>query len=129
MNALLKVVAPVGTEDVVEEREASGPTPIHADVAVYASILEPGKTVEGVLKGKKGFFHLIQTSGYNTGPANGATIQATYKQGSEEQTAEYKEGDGAYLHLNSTEETKISFTNPSDKNAEFLVFDMEFLDQ
>lgn len=69
-NTLLKVVAPVGVPGVLNEREGKGPTPVHAQLSVYASILSPGKSVTHTFpqpgKGqteRKAYVHLIQTSG------------------------------------------------------------------
>jgi redox-sensitive bicupin YhaK (pirin superfamily) len=67
---LLKVVAPVDASDVSDQREGSGPTPVHAQLSVYASILSPGKTVTHIFPqpgagqpARKAFVHVVQTSG------------------------------------------------------------------
>lgn len=69
-NTLLKVVAPVEGEGVKNEREGDGPTPVHAQLSVYASILSPGKSVTHTFPApgagqpdRKSYVHLIQTSG------------------------------------------------------------------
>lgn len=123
LNTFLKVVAPVGTEGVLDERNGAGPVPVHSDLTMYATILEPGKTVSGVLQGRKGYIHLIQTSGYNVGEAKGASLKAVLTKDAEEQQVEFKEGDGAYLNI--APGTSISLSNPGSTNAEFIVFDLE----
>lgn len=69
-DALLKIVAPIGAEGVLNEREGEGPTPVHAELAVYASILSPGKSLVHTFfspgageTARKAYIHIIQTSG------------------------------------------------------------------
>lgn len=69
-DTLLKVVAPVDASDVSDTREGEGPTPVHAQLSVYASILSPGKTVTHSFPApangqaaRKAYVHVIQTSG------------------------------------------------------------------
>lgn len=69
-DALLKVVAPIGAEGVLNQREGNGPTPVHAQLSVYASILSPGKSVAHTFPlpgpgqtARKAYVHIIQTSG------------------------------------------------------------------
>jgi redox-sensitive bicupin YhaK (pirin superfamily) len=131
-NNLLLIVEPVGSKGVIEERNAEGPTPIHSDVRVYASILEPGKEVEGTLEGKKGLIQVIQTTRHNEGPSltveqGGARVQATIRHVGEESQGELGEGDMANLHLGAAEKTEVKFKNVGEKNVEFLVWDIGFL--
>ena len=72
-DTLVTVVAPIGAEGVTETREGSGPTPVQSPVTLKATILSPGKTVEHTFTGaeRKGYVHVIQTSGYNTLAAKG----------------------------------------------------------
>ncbi|QRV74110.1 pirin domain-containing protein [Ceratobasidium sp. AG-Ba] len=122
-DTLLKVVAPVGAKDVTNEREGSGPTPVHAQLSVYATILSPGKSVvhtfpapaEGQ-KARKAYIHNIQTSGYNPKAANGANVQLNGG-------LKLHEGDGSFAA--STEGEKIEITNTGTTDAEVLVFDLE----
>ncbi|KAF7309378.1 RmlC-like cupin [Mycena indigotica] len=73
------------------------------------------------MKGKKGYIHVVQTSGYNTGAAAGASIRVIGAPGVE---SELKEGDGAYLHFdNGGVELKVE--NIGDKTGEILLFDLE----
>ncbi|CAE6519234.1 unnamed protein product [Rhizoctonia solani] len=122
-DTLLKVVAPVDGPDVSDQREGTGPTPVHAQLSVYASILSPGKTVvhtfpepkEGEAA-RKAYVHVIQTSGYNTGAAKGAKVQLNGG-------LELSEGDGAFAGAPGGE--LIQIANTGDKDAEVLVFDLE----
>jgi redox-sensitive bicupin YhaK (pirin superfamily) len=69
-DTLLKVVAPIDAADVADKREADGPTPVHAQLSVYATILSPGKSVTHTFPApgagqtaRKAFIHCIQNSG------------------------------------------------------------------
>ncbi|KAG8999643.1 hypothetical protein FRB95_012680 [Tulasnella sp. JGI-2019a] len=115
-DKLVEIVAPVGQEDVTENREGTGPTPIHSLVSLHATILSPGKTVNHTFKGGKGYLHLIQTSGYNTGLAKGNRIQIN-------SGLELGEGDGSFVHDAAGSELRIE--NVGSGNAELLVFDIQ----
>ncbi|KAH7106083.1 pirin domain-containing protein [Auriculariales sp. MPI-PUGE-AT-0066] len=117
-DTLLRVVAPVGSAGVNVQREASGPTPVNSPVTVWATILSRGKGVTHRVPkpSAKVYVHVIQTSGYNTGPATGATIEVNGTQ--------LREGDGAFVYaINAGDELVIN--NVGAKDAEFLVFDVE----
>ncbi|CAE6440916.1 hypothetical protein ACGC1H_003648 [Rhizoctonia solani] len=122
-DTLLKVVAPIDAPDVLDQREGAGPTPVHAQLSVYASILSPGKTVVHTFPEpkagepiRKAFVHVIQTSGYNAEAAKGAKVQLNGG-------LELSEGDGAFAGAAGGE--KIQIENTSDRDAEVLVFDLE----
>lgn len=115
-DALVAIVAPVGREGVAEEREGSGPTPIHSSVSLFASILTPGKTLGHTFKGAKGYVHLIQTSGYNTGVGKGSRVQLNGG-------LELGEGDGGFVYGAAGQELKIE--NVGSTGAELLVFDIQ----
>ncbi|KAF8316777.1 Pirin-domain-containing protein [Clavulina sp. PMI_390] len=138
-NKLVPVVAPLpkagssSTPDssepnsltVSDEREGTGPAPIHAGAVVYASILSPGEentlthTFQAPAEGekfRKGYVHVIQTSGYNTGPSKGARVRLNGG-------LELGEGDGAFVMTAVGD--KLEIENVSDSKAELLVFDME----
>ena len=122
----VRVVAPVGTEGVVEEFNAEGPAPIHSPLTLFATIISEGRKVtHAFLKGtegeeRKGYLQLPQTSGYNTGPASGAHVRVL---GGEGGPVELKEGDGAYVVAAPGEE--ITVENVGQVVAEVLLFDME----
>lgn len=123
----LRVVAPVGTEDVVEEREAGGPAPVHAPVTMYASIMSPSTTLSHQFapsstapdKARKAYVQVVQTSGYNARSGQGATVRVS----GEGSMVELKEGDGAYIW--SEEGKDIHVQNVSDRTAEVVLFDVE----
>ena len=118
------VVAPAGAENVVEEREASGPAPVHSPLNLFATMLSPGKQLSHAFQAhspqRKGYVHVIQTSGYNTKEATGAQVRVL---GGEGGPVELREGDGAYIMASPGEELAIE--NVGDQTAEVLLFDME----
>lgn len=122
-DVLLKVVAPVEAEGVNNEREGEGPTPVHAQLSVYASILSPGKSVTHTFPApgpgkpdRKAYVHLIQTSGYNHKAATGAKVELNGG-------LELREGDGSFANADQGEVIQIE--NTGDRDAEVLVFDLE----
>jgi len=117
----VRVVAPVGAEGVLAEREGSGPTPVQSPVTLYATILGPGKSLARPLEGKKGYIHVIQTSGYNDQKATGASVKIS-SQGGEDLTL--REGDGSYIHVDK-KGAVLNVENDGDSTAEILVFDLD----
>ncbi|TFK51969.1 RmlC-like cupin [Heliocybe sulcata] len=126
-NKLAMIVAPATAPGVTDTREGSGPTPIHAHLYVYASLLSPATAVTHTFPkpanasspATKAYIHLIQKSGYNTGPAKGGKILLT----GDGQTMELGEGDGAYLSSEAGKELKIE--NVGDRVVEFVLFDVD----
>ena len=122
-NTLVPVVAPADSEGITGDREAHGPTPVHSPLYMFATILEPGKTVKHTLKkpsddveGRKGYIHVIQTSGYNKGTATGNTVSLNDE-------LELAEGDGAYI--TGPEGGEITIINVGNSSAELLLFDLD----
>lgn len=120
-----KVVAPAGSEGVVEKREASGPAPVHSDLTMYATIVSPSTTLSHTLPtsditSRKAYIHLIQTSGYNPGQANGAQIRLRSASG---ESLVLREGDGAYIMGDSAGTFEVQ--NEGDRAAELVLFDLE----
>jgi redox-sensitive bicupin YhaK (pirin superfamily) len=119
-NTLRQIVAPLGATSVVDEREGTGPAPIHAGVSVFASILSPSAVVTQAYPAnsveRKAYIHVVQTSGYNTGPATGARVKVNGG-------LELGEGDGAFA--TGEDGDKIEIENVGDKPAEFLLFNIE----
>ncbi|KAI5833190.1 RmlC-like cupin [Schizophyllum commune Tattone D] len=115
-----RVVAPVGSQGVSEAREAEGPAPVHSPLTMYATLLSRGKTVAQAMQGTKGYVHVVQTSGYNTGKATGATVK--FKAGDEQ--LELREGDGAYLHF-PPGGIEVAVENTGDRTAEIVLFDLQ----
>jgi quercetin 2,3-dioxygenase len=121
-DAFVPIVAHVNNSElgVVKEREAKGPAPVHSPLTFYATLLSPEKSLTQDLRGKKGYVHLVQTSGYNPGQANGGKIKIFGGEGVE---ATLREGDGAYLYMG--DDKKVTIENTGDRSTEVLLFDLE----
>lgn len=122
-DKLVTVVAPVGDEGVVHEREAKGPAPVMSNLSLKATIISPGKSVEHVFPApadgapaRKGYIHVVQTSGYNTLQAKGNRVKVN-------ETLELAEGDGAFA--TGQKDDKLVIENIGDSPAEVLVFDIQ----
>jgi len=119
-DTLRPIVAPLSAPSVVDERNGQGPAPIHAGVSVFASILSPGATVTHTYPAnsvqRKAYILVIQTSGYNTGPATGARVKLNGG-------LELSEGDGVFA--TGGDGDKIEIENVGDRPGEILVFDIE----
>lgn len=116
-----KVVAPAWEEGVKNVREADGPAPVQSALTLYATLLNTGKTLERPLEGKKGYIHVVQTSGYNPQKSQGATVKIS---GPGYEELELKEGDGAYIFVGQKGNT-LKVENTGNKTAEVLVFDLD----
>lgn len=118
-DKLVEVVASVGEKNVLEVREGSGPAPVQSFLSTWAGILTPGKVVEHTLQdtpgGRKGYIHVVQTSGYNTGASKGARVKVNGG-------LELGEGDGSFVSAPGGQ--KLEIENVGSTNAEILVFDI-----
>jgi redox-sensitive bicupin YhaK (pirin superfamily) len=124
-NSWVCVVAPAGAEGVLDKRDAEGPAPVQSALTLYVTLLEKGRALEKELQGKKGYVHVVQTSGYNPGKASGATVKLV-SAGGEDQELVLKEGDGAYVAVgHQGEAAKLTVENVGDGTAEVLLFDLE----
>ncbi|KAI0058263.1 pirin domain-containing protein [Artomyces pyxidatus] len=122
-DAFVPIVAPASSPKVSTEREAPGPAPVHAPLSLHATLLSPGRTLDHALQTngqRKAYVHVVQTSGYNTGKATGASIKVS-AQGGESVTL--REGDGLYVV--ATPGSVLSVGNVGDKVAEVLLFEMD----
>jgi hypothetical protein len=115
-----KVVAPVEAKDVVLAREANGPAPVQSDLTLYATLLSSGKKLEQPLGGRKGYIHVVQTSGYNPGEGQGNTVKIT----GPDDSLELREGDGAYIFVGQ-QNNVLQVENIGSQRAEILLFDLE----
>jgi len=106
---------------VLPDREGEGPAPVQSPLTLYATLLSGGKSLEQRLEGKKGYIHVIQTSGYNAGKGQGASVRASSKGGEE---LVLREGDGAYIFVGNSGNV-LQVENTGDQVAEILVFDLE----
>ncbi|KAL0066058.1 hypothetical protein AAF712_006886 [Marasmius tenuissimus] len=115
-DKFVRVVAPVDAEGVhKDQREGEGPAPVQSPLTMYATLLSPGKVLTVQMEGKKGYVHVIMTSGYKEGKAEGASIKVVDKE-------VLREGDGAYLKQDSGDEVVVE--NVGDRVAEVLLFDI-----
>ncbi|KAF9038199.1 RmlC-like cupin domain-containing protein [Panaeolus papilionaceus] len=111
-NKFVKVVAPVGEEGVNTEREGEGPAPVQ----------KSGVKAEVKMGGLKGYVHLIQTSGYRVGAAQGAMVRVGQVKGANETVL--REGDGTYVFVGERGNV-LSVENDGEGVAEVVVFDLE----
>ncbi|KAJ7142307.1 RmlC-like cupin domain-containing protein [Mycena epipterygia] len=117
----VRVVAPVDAPGVLgDSREGKGPAPVQSPLTLYATLLSEGKRLSQAMAGSKGYIHVVQTSGYNTGKATGAAVKILGDAGVE---WVLKEGDGAYLHFDQAGELTVE--NVGETTAEVLLFDIE----
>ena len=117
-NKWARIVAPVGADGVLPAREGEGPAPVQSPLTLYATLLGQNKSLNRALAGKKGYIHVVQTSGYNPGQSKGANIKIASKGGEELILAE---GDGAYVSV----ENSFEVENVGDRVAEVLFFDLD----
>ena len=118
-------MAPVGEKGVRQVRETQGPAPVNSDLTLYATLLGAGKTLERPLQGKKGYIHVIQTSGYNAGKSHGVSVRIS---GPGAEQTELKEGDGAYIFVGEKGNVlTVEHAGAENTTAEVLVFDLELL--
>jgi len=114
-----RVVAPVGADGVLGVREGEGPAPVQSPLTLYAALLGENKSLNRPFTGRKGYIHVVQTSGYNEGQSKGASIKVA--SGREELTL--REGDGAYISVEN-DGNSLQVENIGDRVAEILVFDL-----
>ncbi|KAJ4493574.1 RmlC-like cupin domain-containing protein [Lentinula edodes] len=119
-DAWVRVVANANAEGVQKDlregsKQGEGPAPVQSPLTMYATLLNPGKRVSQGMKGLKGYVHVVMRSGYNEGPADGATIRVSGQT--------LREGDGAYLQVPSDSDVVVE--NVGDRVAEVILFDIE----
>ncbi|KZT25159.1 RmlC-like cupin [Neolentinus lepideus HHB14362 ss-1] len=126
-NKLATIVAPATAPGVTDTREGSGPTPIHAQLYMHASIISSATTITHTFpkpanassSATKAYIHVIQKSGYNPGPAKGGKVTVS----ADGQEVVLSEGDGAYISSEVGKELKIE--NVGDRVVEFVLFDVD----
>jgi len=117
-----RIVAPVKAEGVLATREGKGPAPVQSPLSLYASLISPSTSLSHTFSApgqgskRRAYVHVVQTSGYNTGKASGATVQVNGG-------LQLSEGDGVFAIAGEGE--KIEVKNIGDKVAEVLLFDLE----
>lgn len=117
----VRVVAPVGEAGVSDDREATGPAPVHSPLSLRATLLSPGRSLSHGLSASssKGYVHVVQTSGFNASTASGNTVRV-YAPGT--QDAILREGDG--LYITPSNEITVSVENTGESVAEILLFEL-----
>ena len=121
----------MNTEGVLDARESKGPTPIHSPVHTFISLLNPDKSVTHALhptlkgSGDKLFYaQLIQSSGFNTGPAIKDGSKALIKIKSGDKNVVLGEGDGVFVRGGKTGDEFV-IENVGDKRGEIILFEMD----
>ncbi|GAA95714.1 uncharacterized protein L969DRAFT_15639 [Mixia osmundae IAM 14324] len=114
-----QIVGPSSDEGVVEAREAKGPTPIHADLATYVSILSPGQSLDFKLRreARRGYVHYISTQYTSDAPTKGSLTLS-----SDASKASLKEGDGAFLEC--LQGQTVTVQNSAHEPAEILFWEI-----
>lgn len=123
-DKIVLVVAPPEDNGVVEERDAKGPVPVHANIHVSASILTPGSEVSHTSTSgtTKTLVHNIMRSGYRKpaeAPINGG---ARLKISNGSNIVDLEEGDSVFI--TGKLENQLKFESSGPNNAEFLIFEM-----
>ncbi|KAI6014145.1 hypothetical protein PISMIDRAFT_112163 [Pisolithus microcarpus 441] len=128
-NRFVSVVAPDDSSLVSINRDDKGPAPIRSQLWMYASLIDPGVSLVHEHVGKeqgqpkKGYIHLIQTSGYNPGKPSGNAVRIGSKSSTGDSQVELREGDGAYLKYEGSHDLEV--TNVGQGVAEVLLFDLD----
>ncbi|GAA5924590.1 pirin family protein [Sporobolomyces koalae] len=129
LDTLVKVVAPVGTVDVSDERLGSGPAPVHSHLSMWASILtDKGKSVRHSLATdtKRAYLQLIMKSGYRRpNVAAGDKFEDGGARVRVNRGLVLEEGDGAFVTLEGEGSKEIEVENVGEREAEFLLFEMQ----
>ncbi|GAA5831019.1 hypothetical protein JCM11251_005111 [Rhodosporidiobolus azoricus] len=129
-DKLVQVVGPAGSEGVSDERDTTGPAPVHAALSMFASNLSPKSSLTHTLSSKttKAYLHNIMRSGYR-----GPTVSASdkYEDGGAMLQVNgglvMEEGDGAFVSVvqDSDGSRTLEFKNVGEKDAEWLLFEMQ----
>lgn len=122
----MHIVTPVYAPRLFQARRHRPCTPLN----LFATLISPRTTLSHTflttpdVKARKAYIHVVQTSGYNTKAATGASVKVSGL-GDDGKPLEVllKEGDGAYIFGEAGKEMKVE--NVGDKVAEVLLFDME----
>ncbi|KAJ3006922.1 hypothetical protein HKX48_009410 [Thoreauomyces humboldtii] len=127
-DALVKVVAPVNSQGVNNNRNTSGPAPVHSPITMFASILTPSKTITHTFPKStpKAYIHNIMVGGYR-GPnvAAGDKFEDGGARLKLENGLVLEEGDGAFVEIAEGEGNEFKFENVGAKDAEFILFELE----
>lgn len=128
------------------DEEVDSPAPVQTALTMYATLL-PSRSAQGseslpddsvassssrdlALKGTKAYVHVVQTSGYNAGPAAGASIRIS-ELSQRGESIILREGDGAYVQVLNTGcpggagGVVLKVENVGEIEGEVLVFDLD----
>ncbi|KAF9038185.1 RmlC-like cupin domain-containing protein [Panaeolus papilionaceus] len=115
------------------EREGEGPASVMSKLGMWATMVEPGVGLEVKMEGMKGYVHLVQTSGYCVGAAQGANVRVGQDVGQGEVVeVQVKganetilwEGDGTYVFVGERGNV-FRIENEGEGVAGVVVFDLE----
>jgi len=125
IDKFVKTVAPVESSDVVDERDAKGPAPIHSDLTFFATIIKPYSIVAKPFETKtnKAYVHLIMSKYRQPGqspPSTSAKINVTI---GDEQLS-LVEGDGAFIEFDNKDSKEIKVENVGESHGELVLFEM-----
>ena len=121
-DRVVTVVAPPGHPGVTEDREGTGPAPVHSDLAMHATILSPGSAVKHTFSPatKRAYVHYITTS-YRSPRHEQA--QPTLELTAGTTTLKLAEGDGAFVE-GSISGAQLQLSNTGTQDAELLIWDL-----
>ncbi|GAA5973634.1 hypothetical protein JCM11641_005054 [Rhodosporidiobolus odoratus] len=127
-NKLVQVVGPAGSEGVSDERDTTGPAPVHANLSMFASILTSKSSIKHTLSSTttKAYLHSIMRSGYRS-PAVSASDKFEDGGAMLQVNGGYimEEGDGAFVTVPKEAGREMEFKNVGERDVEFLVFEMQ----
>lgn len=113
-DALVKIMQDVSRRASGAKDTGEGAIPIHSDLDMYASILNPGKSVSyETLEGDRRVYVHVVMNGKEQPKTGGSRIKIG--------DVEIGEGDGALVENPAKD---ISIESVGDKAAEFILFDL-----
>jgi redox-sensitive bicupin YhaK (pirin superfamily) len=128
---LVQVVGPVGAPNVIDEREGSGPAPVHSYLSMFATILPPSSSVSHVISApysaksanptKRVYVHVIQSTKYNPRASLTDAGAAKVKINASQVLGE---GDGAFVE-GGKQGDALTIESIGGRNAEVVVFEMD----
>ncbi|KAJ9121348.1 hypothetical protein QFC24_004685 [Naganishia onofrii] len=143
-NKLVQVVGPIGADNVIDEREAKGPAPVHSHIAMFSTLLDPGNKVthhvtEAYHKftpdlpltpstdastdgSKKVYIHVIQTTKYNP---RASLTNADAPRIKVNGDLVLGEGDGAFVTGGKAGDEGLTLENVGGGRAEVVLFEMD----
>ncbi|KAJ9108589.1 hypothetical protein QFC19_002305 [Naganishia cerealis] len=143
-NKLVQVVGPIGAENVINEREAKGPAPVHSHIAMFSTLLDPGNKVTHYVTepyhnltpklpltpatdassdgSKKVYIHVVQTTKYNP---RASLTNADAPRIKVNDDLVVGEGDGAFVTGIKANDQGLTLENVGGGQAEVVLFEMD----